>query len=101
MKDGRHKAGGGYNVWIVLQWSRYGSKRVAADGLTVAETVDGRMTFSDGPPLMPSASKGHEVFRSTSSWVTGAVENHHPSPASQHVSSGSSGARRSDRMAVK
>src|SRR5437667_3569329 len=31
---------------------------------------------------------------------TGAVDSHHPSPASQHVSSGSSGARRSDRIAV-
>jgi hypothetical protein len=30
----------------------------------------------------------------------GAVDSHHPSPASQHVSSGLSGARRSDRMLV-
>ena len=29
----------------------------------------------------------------------GAVESHHPSPANQHVSSGSSGARRKDRIA--
>jgi len=29
---------------------------------------------------------------------TGTVDSHHPSPPSQHVSSGSSGARRSDRM---
>jgi hypothetical protein len=29
IKDGR-QGGGGYNVWIVLQWSPYGSKRVTA-----------------------------------------------------------------------
>src|SRR5467141_2808440 len=45
-------------------------------------------------------------LRFTLGWLaaspaTGAVDSHHPSPASQHVSSGSSGARRSDRIAAK
>src|SRR6266404_3468244 len=33
--------------------------------------------------------------------ATGAVDSHHPSPASQQVSSGSSGVRRNDRIAAK
>ena len=71
--------------WVILRPNRMLS-RCAPIGLVLLH----QLTFCT---LGPASKAG---VRHTGSHP-GAVDSHHPSPASQHVSSGSSGARRSDR----